>query len=237
MRRSLGLRRCAHGKQGKFAEEARDIDPEYQPKTVCVDPWQATRQAWTTLFSNVSIILCFLHSILKIRKCSDVLKGLRCKLIGKGWHAYQARTKRQFSQRVRRLLEWSESHLPAGPLLDAARAISFKRDSFKAVYDFDNPHRTTNGVDRIHDHQDRVFYAMRYFHRKLSSASLAVRSIALLWNFHPYSPRVRRRTASPFNELNGFTYHSNWLRNLLIASSIGGRRRPRSDHEKSGERT
>jgi len=129
---------------GKFAEEARDIDPEYQPKTVCVDPWQATRQAWTTLFSNVSIILCFLHSILKIRKCSDVLKGLRSKLIGKGWHAYQARTKRQFSQRVRRLLEWSESHLPAGPLLDAARAISFKRGSFKAVYDFDNPHRTTS---------------------------------------------------------------------------------------------
>jgi len=86
-------------------------------------------------------------------------------------------------------------------------------------------HRTTNGVDRLMNHMDRVLYAMRYFHGEVTSASLAMRSMALLWNFHPYGLRARphdARTASPFSELNGFSYHENWLQNLLIASSMGG---------------
>ena len=29
---------------------------------------------------------------------------------------------------------------------------------------------------------------------------------------------------SPFHDLNGFEYHPNWLHNLLIASSMGGRK-------------
>ncbi len=28
----------------------------------------------------------------------------------------------------------------------------------------------------------------------------------------------------PFEQLNGFRYHNNWVRNLLIASSLNGRR-------------
>ncbi len=28
---------------------------------------------------------------------------------------------------------------------------------------------------------------------------------------------------SPFEDLNGFRYHDNWLRNFLIASSLNGR--------------
>ena len=136
---------------------------------------------------------------------------------------------------MRRLREWAEGNLPSGLLLDAMRAMFAKRDSFKMAYDFDNPYRTTNAVDRLIEYQDRVLYGMRYFHGELRSASLAVRSMALLWNFHPYSRRVRPTSAawtrSAFSELNGFAYHGNWLRNLLIASSIGGRRRSQSDHE------
>jgi hypothetical protein len=222
------------GSYGVFAEEALNVAPNYQPKTVCVDPWQATRQAWAKLFSSASVILCFLHSILKLRKCKDVLDQLRGKLIGRGWHVYQAKTKKQFSQRMRRFREWADANLPPGQLLDAAYAMFAKRDSFKRAYDFDNPYRTTNGVDRLIDYQDRVLYGMRYFHGELSSASMAVRSMALLWNFHPYGRRARpraTRTVSPFSELNGFAYHDNWLRNLQIASSMGGRRRRQSDNE------
>jgi hypothetical protein len=29
---------------------------------------------------------------------------------------------------------------------------------------------------------------------------------------------------SPFEHLNGFRYHDNWVRNLLITSSLNGRR-------------
>lgn len=126
---------------GVFAEEALNVAPDYQPKTVCVDPWRATCQAWVNLFSSVSIILCFLHSILKIRKCKDVLDQLRGKLIGRGWHVYQAKTKQQFSQRMRRFREWAEAKLPSGQLLDAAYAMFAKRDSFKRAYDSGNPDR------------------------------------------------------------------------------------------------
>jgi hypothetical protein len=69
-------------------------------------------------------------------------------------------------------------------------------------------------------------YAMRYFHGSLASARLSVRAMALLWNFHPYGARTRRadrRRRSPFHDVNGFAYHENWLHNLLIASSMGGR--------------
>ena len=54
-------------------------------------------------------------------------------------------------------------------------------------------------------------------------------------NFHPYSRRVGPTAAawtkSPFSELNGFAYNENWLRNLLIASSMNGRRRHRDEHD------
>ena len=51
--------------------------------------------------------------------------------------------------------------------------------------------------------------------------------MALLWNFHPYDRRTQAkygRQASPFERVNGFRYHENWLENLLIAASLNGRR-------------
>jgi hypothetical protein len=68
---------------------------------------------------------------------------------------------------------------------------------------------------------------MRYCHGTTDSARLAVRAMALQWNLHPYGARLRRdqpSRAAPFDDLNGFQYHPNWLHNLLIASSMGGLR-------------
>ena len=68
---------------------------------------------------------------------------------------------------------------------------------------------------------------MRSCHATTASARLAVRAMALPWNFHPYGRRLRRdqpSRVSPFHDLNGFQYHPNWLHNLLIASSLGGMR-------------
>jgi hypothetical protein len=67
-------------------------------------------------------------------------------------------------------------------------------------------------------------YMERDFHGHRVSAHLLVRLWALLHNFQPYCPRARLRSSlpfnSPFHKLNGFTYRSNWLENLLVASSI-----------------
>ncbi|MDJ0577290.1 MAG: hypothetical protein QNJ65_19290 [Xenococcaceae cyanobacterium MO_234.B1] len=51
--------------------------------------------------------------------------------------------------------------------------------------------------------------------------------MALVWNFHPIGVRTRSKNISrysPFTDLNGWSYHQNWLHNLLIASSMNGRR-------------
>jgi hypothetical protein len=51
-------------------------------------------------------------------------------------------------------------------------------------------------------------------------------SMAILWNFHPFGRRSQKNatdTVSPFQKLNGFSYHPNWLRNFLIASSLNGK--------------
>jgi hypothetical protein len=49
--------------------------------------------------------------------------------------------------------------------------------------------------------------------------------MALFWNGHPKGSRTRTNDpnrSSPFEELNGFCYRDNWLRNLLYACSMNG---------------
>jgi hypothetical protein len=53
--------------EGEFTKEAKALAPEYQACSVCTDGWEATRQAWRQLFPKITLVLCFLHSILKIK--------------------------------------------------------------------------------------------------------------------------------------------------------------------------
>ena len=102
-----------------------------------------------------------------------------------------------------------------------------KGPRFALAYDNPGAARTSNAVDRLMSYQDRLLYARGYFHGTRESARLSVRAMALLWNFHPYGARLRRadqKRCSPCADVNGFQYHDNWLHNLLIASSLGGRR-------------
>ena len=50
-----------------FQEEAHDVQPAYQPRTVSVDGWAATHQAWRALFPLVVLLRCFLHGWLSLR--------------------------------------------------------------------------------------------------------------------------------------------------------------------------
>jgi hypothetical protein len=211
------------GGYGEFMTEARDLAPPYQPATVCTDGWKATREAWQLLVPTVTLLLCFLHSVLKIEeRCRGVL---RQQLRHMTWHVYQARTKAEFGQRVRRLREWARGQL-SGAVQETVLKLCALKEQFKLAYDFPEAARTTNGIDRLMDYQDRVLYQMRYFPGTRDSARLAARAIALQWNFHPYSLRAQRTGTqrSPFEALNGFQYHDNWLHNLFTAASMGGRR-------------
>ena len=107
------------------------------------------------------------------------------------------------------------------------RKLCRRAAQFKVAYQFPQAHRTSNMLDRLMNHQDRLLYTMQYFHGNKKSARLYLRSMALVWNFHPYGTRTCSEGSvrmSPFTDLNGFHYHDNWLRNLLIASSMNGRK-------------
>ena len=196
--------------------------PTYHPRSVCTDGWHATREAWRRLFPTITLVLCFLHAILKIQdRCTG---ALRHQVLERAWQVSQATTKRQCAQRLRRWAEWTPTHL-SGAVAEMVLKRCRRRADFTPASDCPQAHRTSNAVDRLLNDQDRVLDAMRYCHATTASARLAVRAMALQWNFHPYGARLRRdqpSRVSPFHDLNGFQYHPNWLHNLLIASSMGG---------------
>ena len=213
---------------GGFREEARALNPGYQPETVNDDGWDPTQAAWKHLFPKIAIVLCFLHSVLDIQKRCRKTKDLWKKLTGRLWHVYKAPSKRHFAQRLRRLRDWAQRHVKKRSLLQRLLNLQGKKSQqFQVAYDYPDAARTSNMLDRLMNHQDRLLYSMQYFHGSEASARLYLRAMALLWNFHPYG---RRTTAaapercSPFEDLNGFQYHENWLRNLLIAGSMNGHR-------------
>ncbi len=207
----------------EFQAEACALDPHDKPATVCTDGFFATRKAWRALFPTVTLVLCFLHLTLKLReRCRGLL---RTEVLDRAWHIYHATSKRRFSQRARRFTEWATKKIVSAPLLEVARKLQQRVRHYLTAFAYAAAHRTSNAVDRLMNYQDRKLYAMRYFHHSTKSARLMVRAIAMLYNFHPYSERLRRQDEtrrSPFCDLNGFQYHGNWLHNFLIASSMGG---------------
>ena len=209
---------------GEFVTEATEVFAEYQARSVCTDGFKPTREAWRRLCPHLTLVLCFLHSILKIKeRCRG---ALRRQVLDRAWHVYQGVTQGQFSQRLRRLAEWARTTLD-GAVAEMVHKLCQRRQDFIPASACPQAARTTNAVDRVLNHLDRVLYAMRYCHGQRSSARLAVRAWAMQWNFHLYGPRLRHDhpgRVSPFVDLNGFHYHPNWLQNFLIASSMGGLR-------------
>jgi hypothetical protein len=211
---------------GVFATEAQALQPGYCPKTVNTDGWEQTQSAWKTLFPGVSIILCFLHAILGIQKCLRRAPEPWAVLRQKLWHAYHSHNPRQMAQRLRRTREWVMAHIAVASVQLKMQGMAAKASRFSAAFSHREAYRTSNELDRLMNIQDRLLYSMQYFHGTHASAAQAVRSMALLWNFHPYGRKAQVKKpycASPFEDLNGFRYHDNWLRNFLIASSLNGR--------------
>lgn len=211
---------------GVFASEARAHDPSYEPETVNLDGWDATQAAWRRLFPTIVVIRCFLHTVLGIQQRCRSNKPLFSALTERLWAIFHSPTPAHFGQRLRRLGQWANTRndLPQ-VLLAKLTKLKANASSFKLTFLYPEAHRTSNMVDRLMNHQDRLLYAMQYFHGSTHSAHLAVRAMAILWNFHPYCRKTRSKklSRSPFEDLNGFQYHPHWLRNLLLASSLNGR--------------
>jgi hypothetical protein len=213
---------------GVFKQEAQTINPDYSPQTANTDGWLATRNALQALFPAMTLLMCFLHVFISIRdRSSKKFREIFALVSEKLWNCYRAQTKTTFSQRVRRLCEWSRKAQIPVFMQDKLEKLRKNLPSFSQAYDFHGAFRTSNMLDRLMQRMDRHLFAAQYFHGNLKSADLNMRAWALIHNFAPFNPRtieLNKGHQSPAERLNGFRYHSNWLQNLLISASLGGYR-------------
>ncbi len=211
---------------GKFKEEAQFTVPNYTPKTVNTDGWPATQKTWKSLFPAIILIGCFLHVYIKIRdrskkKHKDIFEETATKL----WECYNALTKRSFSQRVRRLVEWVDNASAPDVILKPIKKLKANLALYAVAYDYPEAHRTSNMIDRLMQRMDHHLDNIQYFHGSFLSAELNIRGWSLITNFSPSNPLTVKKHGglkSPAERLNGFSYHDNWLQNLLISASLGG---------------
>ena len=169
----------------EFAIEARDLRPDYAPKTVNTDGWAATQNAFRSLFPFVVVVLCYLHGFLKIRD--------RCRknheLHRRVWDVFRAPTAAAFRQRMDEFHQWSESQNLTAAVREMVTKLRNKTDEYALAYEHPGCRRTSNAVDRPMNRLRRLLYAGRGLHGHQASSQRRLRGWALLQNFRPFAPR------------------------------------------------
>ncbi len=211
---------------GIFKQEAQWLVPTYQPVTVNTDGWKATGRAWLNLFPKVTVIICFLHAFIQIRKCCKRLGTVYTELKQQVWDSYHAADKAAFHAQIDTLQRWTLMNRKnlSHHAKEAIDKLLRRADKFALAYDHPTAYRTSNMLDRQMEPMARWLAMGRHFHGHRHSAELRCRAWALLHNFWPYCPRsvVSETFISPAHKLNGFVYRDNWLENLLVSSSCQG---------------
>jgi len=65
------------------------------------------------------------------------------------WCIYKAPSKRQFSQRLRRIQEWAKKHVEPETVRQKLLNLKAKSAKFQIAYDFPDAYRTSNPLDRL----------------------------------------------------------------------------------------
>ena len=216
-----------------FQQEAQKLLPNYPPKTVNVDGWEATENTWKILFPTIVCIRCLLHVFIKVRDRFTKKKEKR-ELFKEtaDWfwkRCFQATSKTAFSQNLRRFDEWSKKQDLNESVALAIAKMREKRNDYRVAFDFPGAHRTSNMLDRLMRRLDRRLFSSQFLHGSLAVAQKHVRARALIYNFAPSNPQTVKRYKgwqSPAERLNQFQYHECWLQNLFISASLGGFRGP-----------
>jgi hypothetical protein len=211
---------------GVFQAEARDVEPGYAPRTVSVDGWASTHQAWRTLFPLVVLLRCFLHGWLNIRSRGKLSETFR-ELSERVWESYRASSRRSFAQRLRRLREWAQGRGMSVWLLEQVEKLCGRSKEYALAYAHPGGHRTSNMLDRMMRGMNRYFDRGQHLHGSPAACRLHGRAWALLANYAPWHPAVARANEGwqcPAERLNCHRYHDDWLQNLLVSASLGGYR-------------
>jgi hypothetical protein len=207
---------------GVFAAEARELAPDYNPETVNTDGWWATSNAFQAIFPTITTILCFLHGFLKVRDRCRKDHDLHSRI----WDIYRATNIRMFDNRMKSFRKWFEGQQWSAPVKEMAAKLWKRAKQYRVAYQHPHCYRTSNQVDRPMNRLTRLMYAGRGLHGNLSSSERRLRGWALLFNFREFAPRsgVEREYQSPAHRLNKKQYHPNWLENLMISTSLAGRK-------------
>jgi hypothetical protein len=212
---------------GVFRQEVEDVQPDYQPKTVSVDGWASTQQAWRALFPLVVLLRCFLHGWLNIRSRGKLTEAF-AELSRRVWAAYRAPDRRAFGQRLRRLAEWARAQRLSAWVLEQVEKLCGRSQEYGAAYAHPGGHRTSTMLDRLMRGMSRYFEDGQHLHGSAEAGRLHVRAWALLANFRPWGRQAVRDNDgrhSPAERLNAHRYHADWLQNLYVSASLGGYRR------------
>lgn len=206
---------------GQFAEEAREVQPQYAPHTVNTDGWFATQNAFRSLFTSIVIILCFLHGFLKIRDRCRKARELHQRI----WEVYRAATAAEFQTQMAAFRAWFEQGSWPAAVQDMVAKLWQRASEYAVALEHPGCHRTSNLVDRLMNRLTRLLYAGRGLHGHQPSSHRRLRGWALLHNFRPFAPRSgrHRQYDSPAHRLNGKRYHDHWLHNLQASASLAGR--------------
>ena len=171
-----------------FKQEALNIAPYYQPKSVNTDGWAATRKAWKGLFNEIVLILCFLHSYIKIRSISKK-EPLKNELFNQVWEAYDADNKTDFISKISQIDDWAKKNINSLTVLAQVEKMKNNAELFATSFDCQGK-RTSNMVDRAIKPMDKFLSNAQYFHGNLSSAQLTIRAFAIGYNFLPFCQRT-----------------------------------------------
>jgi hypothetical protein len=159
---------------GHFAREAEAHQPGYQPETVNVEGWEAPQSAGQRLFPGIVGIRCFLHVGLGIQQRCRSHPPLYKALTEDLWQLFHRLNPAQFGQRLPRLWEWGQADPEMPPVfLDQLAKLKPQAQNCKLTLDHPQAYRTSTQVDRLMNYQDRILYAMPYFHGKKTAAQQA----------------------------------------------------------------
>jgi hypothetical protein len=211
---------------GVFKDEAQALCKDYEPQSVNTDGFKSTIKAWRTLFMQTVLIRCFLHAFLNLRKQAKRLR-LFDDLADRVWDAYHQDSYEAFIDKITVLQFWTlgKQEEVTERCVEAVMKLSAHAHDYALAYKHPNCQRTSNMCDRLMQKMDRYLFMMRYFHGHLHSAELNIRAWALAQNFLPYCSRSKQRQLfiSPAHKLNASVYRLNWLENLLVSASLGGK--------------
>ena len=212
---------------GTFASEAREVQPAYRPRTVSVDGWASSHQAWRAPFPRVVLLRCFLYGWLNIRSRGKLSESFR-ELSRKVRESYRAPSRRGFARRLRRLRECARRQRMSAWLLEQVEELCGRSKEYAVAYSHPGGHRTSNMPDRVMRSTNRYFDDGRHLHGGTEACDRHRRAWALLRNFRPWHPATARDNdgwRSPAERLDRHRYHDDWLKNSLISASLSGFRR------------